>query len=152
METLGLSKIQLPASRFPEPADVYVCDKCGTDVTEHLHRGLPQVWTPLGPSRYTCRCGQKYLSGAVEWDNLSKWEKRLRLRQIVGVLILIAVPLVGFVFLLRSTIAHGGLVLPALCVVAAFPSIVLFLVFVGFVLEASEVVASLWRTRVSALD
>jgi len=151
METLSLSKTQLPASRFPEPADVYVCDKCGTDVTEHLHRGLAHVWRPLGPSRYTCRCGQKYLSGTVEWDSLSDWEKRLRLRQIVGVLILIAVPLAGFMFLLRSTVAHGGIVLPALCVVAAFPSILLLLAFVAFVLEGFEVVASLWRTRVSAL-
>ena len=65
-------------------------------------------------------------------------------------LILLAVPLAGFVFLLRATVAHWGIVLPALCTVAAFPSILLLLAFVGFLLEGFEVVASLWRTRISS--
>ncbi len=150
METLSLSRKQLPASKFPEPADVYLCDKCGTDLTQHLHRGRAHVWRPLGPLRYRCRCGEKYLSGAVEWDNLSNWEKRLRLRQIVGMLILLAVPLTGFVSLLRVTVAHRGIVLLALCVVAAFPFLLLFVWFVDFLFEGFEVIASLLRTRVGS--
>jgi hypothetical protein len=148
METLSLGKTQLPASRFPEPAGVYVCDKCGEDITAYLHRGQPHAWRPLGPSRYKCRCGQEYLSGAIEWDNLSNWEKRSRLRQDLGILILIAVPLTAFVFLLRTAVAHRGIALSVLCVAAALPGILLLLAFAAFVLEGFEVVLSLWRTRV----
>ena len=90
------------------------------------------------------------VSWVREWDRWSDWEKRLRFGQIVGMLILLTVPLAGFVFLLRATVAHWGIVLPALCTVAAFPSILLLLAFVGFLLEGFEVVASLWRTRISS--
>ena len=82
--------------------------------------------------------------------NLSNCEKRLRLRQIVGMLILLAVPLTGFVSLLRVTVAHRGIVLPALCVVAAFPFLLLFVWFVDFLFEGFEVIASLLRTRVGS--
>lgn len=151
MERLNLNKTQLPASRFPEPADVYVCDNCGTDITEHLHRGRAHVWRPLGPSRYVCRCGRRYLSGAVEWDHLSGWEKRQRLRQIVGLLVLLFVPLAGFLCLLRATLEHGGVLLLALCAVAALPAIMLLVLLVTFVLDGLEVVASVWRTRVGRI-
>ena len=65
-------------------------------------------------------------------------------------LILLAVPLAAFVSLLRVTVAHGGLVLPTLCVVTAFPFILLLVWFVDFIVEASEVIASLWRTRIGS--
>jgi hypothetical protein len=62
--------VKRPASEFPEAADVYVCDKCGRDMTRHLYRGRAHVRQPLGPVRYFCCCGQDYLSGATEWDYL----------------------------------------------------------------------------------
>ena len=65
-------------------------------------------------------------------------------------LILLAVPLTGFVSLLRVTVAHRGIVLPALCVVAAFPFLLLFVWFVDFLFEGFEVIASLLRTRVDS--
>ena len=34
---------KLPASRFPEPADVYFCDKCGRDESRYLHQGQAHV-------------------------------------------------------------------------------------------------------------
>ena len=36
MQRLDLNRTQLPASKFPDFADAYVCDKCGTDITEHV--------------------------------------------------------------------------------------------------------------------
>ena len=64
MEALNLDQKQvgtkqLRASQFPEPADVYVCDKCGRDITVHLYSGRAHVQILLRPSRYVCRCGQK---------------------------------------------------------------------------------------------
>src|SRR5579864_5726835 len=67
---------KIPASRFPEAADAYFCDKCGRDLTRHLHRGQAHVRQPIGPMRYTCDCGEPYLTGATEWDCLSDWDKR----------------------------------------------------------------------------
>jgi hypothetical protein len=63
--------IKRPASEFPDPADVYLCDKCGGDITAHLHRGRAHVRQPLGPVKYVCRCGQAYLSGATELPSKS---------------------------------------------------------------------------------
>src|SRR5262249_61613352 len=39
MRMLNLDRSQLPASKFPEHADVYICDRCGRDITSHHHRG-----------------------------------------------------------------------------------------------------------------
>jgi hypothetical protein len=79
---------------------------------------------------------------------VSNSEKRSRLRQSLGLLIMIAVPLAGFAVLSRSTVANRGIVLTALCVAAAFPAVLLLLAFAAFVLDGLDVVASLWRTRV----
>jgi hypothetical protein len=83
---------QLRASEFPEPADASVCDKWGRDITVYLHRGHAHVRMPLGPSRYVCRCGRKYLSGTAEWDDLSDWDKRQRLPDI-GLAVIVSVAL-----------------------------------------------------------
>ena len=74
-------------SSIPEPADVYVRDKCGRDITEHLHRGRPHAWSPLGPPRYGCVRGAKYITGATEWDNLGEWERTHHLRRCVVLLV-----------------------------------------------------------------
>jgi len=73
--------IKLPGSAFPSSADAYECDKCGRDITKHFRPGGSHSWAPMGPERYQCTCGQKYLTGAIEWDHLGDRERK---RQLVG--------------------------------------------------------------------
>ena len=40
----------------------------------HFHRRQSHSWSPLGPEKYVCLCGQRYLTGAVEWTNLSEYD------------------------------------------------------------------------------
>src|SRR5712691_9294739 len=138
---------QLRASEFPEPADVYVCDKCGTDITAHLHRGRAHVWRPLGPSSYVCWGGQKYPSGAAELDELSDWEKRQRLADIGLVVVLLAV-LAVFSVLVYFAVARHSIVLFFLLAMAVLFSIPLFPLFISILAIPLEIGASLWRTRV----
>jgi len=42
---------KVPASAFPSPADVYVCDKCGRDITKYFRRGQAHAWKPMRPER-----------------------------------------------------------------------------------------------------
>jgi hypothetical protein len=132
----------LPASAFPTPADVYVCDKCGRDVTKHLHRGQAHVWKPVGPNRYQCRFGQKYLTGAMEWDQLGEWERKRRIGQTVGLGILCsaAFSIVGLVVYLALHRSKAALICAS--AIAALPFL---LMNVPFWLD---VAASVWRTRV----
>jgi DNA-directed RNA polymerase subunit RPC12/RpoP len=76
--------IRLPASAFPSRADLYVCDKCGRDITKHLHPGRAHAWAPMGSERYACSCGQKYLTGATEWDHLGGHGRKRRVRDTFG--------------------------------------------------------------------
>jgi hypothetical protein len=71
----------LSASSFPERADRYGCDKCARDVTEHFRPRQSHSWAPVGPNRFTCRCGQRYLTGAIEWHHLGLPERQRRVRQ-----------------------------------------------------------------------
>ena len=68
----------LPASGFPERADVYTCDKCARDVTKHLRLRRSHSWTPMGLTRFVRRCGQRYLTGAIEWVHLGRSERHRR--------------------------------------------------------------------------
>jgi len=77
-------RITLPASAFPTRADVYTCDQCGRDITNHLHPGRAHVWAAMGPVTYRCRCGEKYLTGATEWDYFSGRERQKRVRDTLG--------------------------------------------------------------------
>src|SRR5579863_7905493 len=155
METLNLYPIQLPkkelrASEFPEPADVYLCDNCGRDITAHLHCGRAHVSRPLGPSRYVCPCGQKYLSGAVEWDNLSDWEQRHRLVDVwLAVIVFIALAL--FSFLVYFAITHRSIVLCTFLAVVFLFSVGLVPLFMAILFFPLEIAASLWRTRIAPL-
>ena len=138
---------QLNASEFPEPADVYVCDKCDRDITSHLHRGHAHIRQPLGPSRYVCACGQSYPSGSAEWDDLSDWEKRRWLADVrlaVIVLVLLAVLSV----LVHSEIVTRSTALVALSVVAFVFLISLFPLFIAILAVPLQIAASLWRTRI----
>src|ERR1700757_78582 len=102
--------IKPPASEFPDAADVYLCDKCGRDITAHFHRGRAHVRQPLGPVRYVCRCGQAYLSGATKWDHLSVWEKRQWLRDIPLIFILFAV-VAAYGAVAYFAVVHRGVVM-----------------------------------------
>ena len=151
MEALNLNTKQLRASEFPEPADVYVCDRCGREITAHLRRGQAHVWRPLGPLRYVCPCGQKYLSGAVEWNNLSDWEKRQRSGQTFGLLTIFSAVLTGFGVLVYFALTRQNLLLLILSALAAIPSIVLFGILVASLLDVFGIAASLWRTRIAPI-
>jgi uncharacterized membrane protein YidH (DUF202 family) len=150
MQALNLNST-IPASRFPEPADVYVCDNCGRDITEHLHRGRPHVWRPLGPARYGCACGAKYVTGAAEWDNLSEWERTRRLRQGVGLLLILALILIPIGVLLYFALYRGGFFLTALAILSASPAIVCLALFLGTAFDLMEIAASVFRTRVGGI-
>jgi hypothetical protein len=152
MEALNLNPKQLRtkqlrASKFPEPADVYVCDKCGRDITAYLHAGRAHVQQPLGPSRYACRCGETYLSGATEWDNLSDWEKRHRLADI-GLVIILLAGLAVFLILVHVAFTRRSILLFASLALAVLFSIPLFPLFIAILAMPVEIAASIWRTRV----
>jgi hypothetical protein len=151
MEALNLNTKQLRASEFPEPADVYVCDRCGREITAHLRRGQAHVWRPLGPLRYVCPCGQKYLSGAVEWDNLSDWEQRQRSRQTFGLLIIALAILTGFGILVYFAVTRHSLLFLILSALAFIPSVVFFSLLVASLLDVFGIAASLWRTRIAPI-
>jgi hypothetical protein len=140
---------KLPASRFPDPADVYICDRCGTDITKHLHQGRAHVWRPIGSAWYVCRCGARYPSGAVEWDDLGPWERKQRAWQlgiapILAALLLIPAVIAYFTFRYRSFVLLAALVL------VLIPSAVFATLFGLVVFEAFEIIASIWRTRITA--
>jgi hypothetical protein len=132
---------QLPASAFPEPADVYLCDSCGRDITRYLHPGKAHSWQTVGPVRYVCRCGQKWLTGSAEWDYLGDWERRRRIRDsiMLSILFSAASSVLGAVVYLALHRWKGAAITAV--VIVALP----FVLIVGqFSLEVS---ASIWRTR-----
>jgi hypothetical protein len=137
----------LPASRFPEPASTYLCDQCGEDITERFSVSRAHGRPPLGPATFSCKCGQRYLSGTREWDQLSTNEKRtylgvLRLTALFGlpfVVSLIAVALgVHQHSWTRTTVAAILAVLTAPFSIALAPAL----------LEVRDIAASLLRTRI----
>jgi hypothetical protein len=148
VEALNLNPKQLHASEFPEPADVYVCDKCGRDITVHLHRGRAHVRQPIGPVRYFCPCGQDYPSGATEWDYLSDWEKRQWLGDIPLMSILFAA-LAGFVVFAYFALVRRSPVMILLSVVGVPFAAVFFRLFIITSAVPFEIAASRWRTRAS---
>jgi len=147
LDPKALSIKQLHASEFPEPADVYVCDKCGRDITSHLRRGRAHVRQPLGPSWYVCACGQSYPSGAAEWDDLSDWERR-RWSAGVGLAVIVLLLLAVLSVLVYSAIVIRSTALVALSVVAFVCLISLFPLFIAILAVPFQIAASLWRTRI----
>ena len=151
MEALNLNARteikQLPASSFPMPADIYVCDQCGRDITTHLHRGRAHVRKPLGPSRFICRCGAKYPSGAAEWDDLSEWEKRQWLADVVLAIIVFTAGAI-FAVLAHYAIVHRNPVLLVCLSLAVLLSYPLFPLFIAILTVPFKITASIWRTRV----
>jgi len=136
---------QLPASAFPEPADIYICDKCQRDITKHLHPHRSHSWQPLGPTRYTCVCGLRFLTGAMEWEDLGDWERRRRINQTLalgmGFSIIFSV-FAAIVYFVLRLLHLPRLALATALVMIAFP-------FVGFMGQfCVEILLSKWRTYV----
>ena len=135
----------LPASAFPARADVYICDKCEHDVTRNFYRGRAHVWSPMGPMRFTCRCGQTYLTGATEWDHLGARERRRRIRDtlLFGLLFSVVATILGLLvyFPLRFAFHLGETGFVVTVVIAALPFAIMQLTF------WPGVAASIWRTR-----
>lgn len=137
---------RLPASRFPDPAEVYFCDDCGRDVTKNLHRDRAPVWQPLRPMWFLCRCGRKYMSGAAEWDDLTTWEREERIRQLQIGFVLFAL-LVTPVTLAYFALRYGGAALIAVVGIALIPSILVAKPFWFVLIDLYEIITSIWRTR-----
>jgi hypothetical protein len=141
--------VTLPASAFPARANIYVCDKCGRDLTKQFRPQQSHVWRPLGPERYQCLCGKTYLTGATEWDHFSAQERRRRIGQTLfaGVLFSMMFSVCGlliYLFLLAFGLRRGAVVTGL--VIAALP-------FSWMQLEFwPSVVASMRRTRVAAIQ
>jgi hypothetical protein len=151
MSSLNLSArplIKLPASAFPDWADVYVCDKCGRDITQHLRRRESHSWEPMGPEAYFCLCGQRYLTGAIEWDHLGDWERARRTGNMIGLGVLLSVVscILGSVvyFALRFGLGLREAALFSFAIIAILPFL---LTQIGF---WPAVIASMWRTRVGS--
>jgi len=137
---------RLPASRFPEAADVYFCDKCGTDVTQYLHRGKAHVRQPIGPVRYTCICGESYLTGATEWDYLSEWDKR-QWRSDVGLAAILFFLLLIPVALGYEAWQRHSVTLLALFVAVSMLALLLLRLFGLMLRGLIDIAQSIWRTR-----
>lgn len=150
MQLLGLtdtSSGSMPASRFPERASAYFCDKCGEDITGRFHVRRGHGGMPLGPPIFYCACGERYLSGAREWDQLRSHEKR---SELVG---LAASALLGTPFAASVVAAALGIhshnswlffAAIALAILTSPLSVALWLCFLG----VRDLAASLCRTGV----
>ena len=143
MEQLFHSGVRLLASAFPERADVYICDSCGRDITK-LHPGEAHIEQPIGPVRYVCLCGRKWLSGAAEWDHLGDWERRRRVQGRSGLSILFGFfsSVIGaLLYFVMYRIGVGKRSVIVALVIAILPAILIIVPF------SMKVLASLWRTR-----
>jgi hypothetical protein len=142
--------VKIPASDFPNRADIYVCDQCGRDITKYLRRGHAHAWEPMGPVRYKCVCGKKYLTGGKEWDHFSQFERSKRIRETTGIGILLSAisSILGFIvyLVLHLVFGFGRPAIIVATVITWFPFI---FVQVGF---WPKVFASILRTRFGAND
>jgi hypothetical protein len=137
----------LPASRFPERAGTYFCDKCGEDITEHLSVSRGHSSPSLGPPTFYCECGERYLSGTREWDHLGSNEKRRSL----GVLRITA--LFTSPFVLSLTAAAFGIHehIRALTIAATILTVLtapFSVMLAPCFLEVRDIAASIYRTRI----
>ena len=138
---------ELPASRIPERADRYVCDICGRDVTRKVRKMHGHSGPIIGPERFTCSCGARYLSGMTEWDHLrpSIRGRRIKFSIIAAGLV---IPLVFFVVYARAAwLDSTPFLFVLLCVGAVIASP--FALFGAWaLLDVYSIVASIYRTRI----
>ena len=150
METFDdYSITRLPASRFPDPADIYYCDGCGRDLTKHLHPDRAPVWQPLGPMWYVCQCHRKYFSGAAEWDDLSAWERYQRIWQLRIGFVLLALLIIPAT-LVYFAVSYGSPALLLVVGIALIPAVLVARPFGFVLLDLYEIIASICRTRLLA--
>jgi hypothetical protein len=136
---------ELPASRFPERADHYTCDACGRDVTRKIHRVRGHVGPIVGPERFTCICGARYLSGRTEWDSLNQFWRRKRLRTAMYSPVFL-LPAVLCVVVARAAWPYHTMLFVLCCVMGLFAlPLALFGAVQAF--EIYSILASIWRTR-----
>jgi hypothetical protein len=99
----------------------------------------------MGPERYLCRCGQKYLTGAIEWDHLGEWERANRVREtfVLGVVFSAMSFLLGFLayLILYFTFGLRQEALVIWLVITALPFVLMQITF------WPDVAFSMWRTR-----
>jgi hypothetical protein len=144
-ESLSSSPLVALASAFPNRASIYKCDDCERDITKYLHPGKAHVWRAMGPERFQCSCGRKYLTGATEWDHLGNWERHNRISQTVGLGVLFSAmaSILGFLVYLVFHFGLGCNEAATIAVgIAALPFVLMQVTFWPFV------AASVWRTRV----
>jgi hypothetical protein len=133
----------LPASEFPERAEWYVCDNCGRDITRHLHPGRAHMTQAMGPVRYVCRCGERWLTGAVEWDHMDDWYRHRRFIDLRIGIVLFSVPSFLLGLLVYFAFGRSRSAIIAGVTIGALPAALQLVQF------AVEVGASVWRTRMS---
>jgi len=150
MQLLGLDDVSLsslPATRFPERASAYFCDKCGEDITGRFYVRHGHGSPPLGPPAFYCVCGERYLSGTREWDHLGSNERRISLGTL-GISALFAEPILGSltaaalgIHSRSPSLTIAGI---ALTLLTSPFSVALWLSF----LMVRDIAASIFRTRV----
>jgi len=102
----------------------------------------------MGPTRFTCRCGKKYVSGAIEWDHLGDRERRRRIREtlLFGVFfsVMFSIPagLIYLFFRFLLDLRRAGFLVA--CIVILLPFALMQATF------WPAVVASMWRTRAAS--
>ena len=151
MQLLGLSEDislgSLPASRFPERASAYFCDKCGEDISGRFYVRKGHGSPPLGPPTFYCGCGERYLSGTREWDQLGANEKRVYLGTL-RIATLVAVP---FLFSLTAAVLGVRWDNKALTIIGSVLAVITapfsIMMVPGF-LVIGNIMASIFRTRI----
>jgi len=151
MQLLGLNEVSggsLPASRFPDRACAYLCDKGGEDVTERFAIRHGHGSPPLGPATFYCQCGERYLSGTREWDHLGSNEKRTSLG-LLGITGLFALPfVVSLTAIAVGIYAHNRAIIIAGAIIAVLTS-PFSVILVPCFLQVRDIAASIYRTRIS---
>lgn len=142
---LKLSLEKLPASAHPERANVYVCDKCGRQITKHLGTVIAHSRPPIGAERYRCKCGSRDLIGAIEWDHMGSVRRGQYFwgTFVVGLLLSFSISVFVFlVFLVLHVTTRSDR--PAIYVAITITALPFISVHCSF---WPRIVASMWRTR-----
>ena len=148
-DTESRSPAQLPASRFPEWADLYICDVCGRDVKASIHRVRGHAGPSIGPERFTCGCGARYLSGMTEWDHLHRITRKSRTQGLMWAPIFIVLPATLLVLLIQTAIQRHSVLLGVVAGMEGLVGLPFELFGIASMLDMPSIIASIWRTRFS---
>jgi hypothetical protein len=140
---------RLPASRFPEYAERYVCDVCGLDVASKIQRSSGHGGPSIGPERFSCICGARYLSGMVEWDHLHPFMRRQYLKGLLVAPALLILPAALFVYLAGTAIHRHSILFGVLACVEGLIAIPFELFGIVAMFSLPSIAMSIWRTRIS---